>query len=71
MSNDIPKREPFKWFAVAAAPMSNYWVLNSSAYNNRTSQNNDGRSVQEQQGVPGSITRDVPVADRGPGPRQP
>lgn len=54
-ANDIPMREPFKWFAVHAAPMSNYWVLNSSAYNNRTSQNNDGRSVQEQQGVSTSV----------------
>lgn len=54
-ANDIPMREPFKWLAVHGAPMSNYWILNSSAYTNRTSQNNDGRSVQEQQGVPGSV----------------
>ncbi|MFO0857991.1 MAG: alpha-amylase family glycosyl hydrolase [Phycisphaerales bacterium] len=54
-ANDIPMREPFKWLAVNAAPMSNYWVLNSSAFNNRTAQNNDGRSVQEQNGVSGSI----------------
>ena len=54
-ANDIPMREPFKWSAVHAAPMTNYWILNSSAYNNRTAQNNDGRSVQEQQGVAGSV----------------
>lgn len=54
-ANDIPMREPFKWLAVNAAPMSNYWVLNSSAYNGRTAQNNDGRSVQEQTGVSGSV----------------
>lgn len=54
-ANDIPMREPFKWKAVAGPPMSNYFVLNSSAYNNRTSQNNDGRSVEEQDGVAGSL----------------
>ncbi|HEX2838452.1 MAG TPA: alpha-amylase family glycosyl hydrolase [Phycisphaerales bacterium] len=54
-ANDIPMREPFKWLAVHGAPMSNYWVLSTSAYNNRTSQNNDGRSVQEQTGVAGSV----------------
>jgi hypothetical protein len=48
-------REPFKWNAVAGPPMSNYFVLNAQAYNNRTSQNNDGRSVQEQDGVAGSL----------------
>ncbi len=54
-ANDIPHREPFKWNAVAGAPMSNYFVLNTSAYNARVEQNNDGRSVQEQQGVSGSL----------------
>ena len=54
-ANDIPDREPFKWNAVAGAPMSNYFVLNSGAYNARYEQNNDGRSVQEQQGVAGSL----------------
>lgn len=52
---DIPFREPFKWNAVAGPPMSNYFVLNTSAYNNRFEHDNDGRSVQEQQGVPGSL----------------
>ncbi len=54
-ANDIPMREPFKWNAFAGPPMSNYWLLNSQAYNNRYSQNNDGRSVEEQLGVSGSL----------------
>lgn len=54
-ANDIPMREPFKWNAVAGPPMSNYWILNAGAYNARYSQNNDGRSVEEQEGVPGSV----------------
>ncbi|MFH0982301.1 MAG: alpha-amylase family glycosyl hydrolase [Planctomycetota bacterium] len=54
-ANDIPMREPFKWNAVAGPPMSNYWVLNSPAYSNPFSHDNDGRSVQEQQGVSGSL----------------
>ncbi len=54
-ANDIPFREPFKWNAVAGAPMSNYWVLNNQAYTNRFAQDNDGRSVQEQTGVSGSM----------------
>lgn len=48
-------REPFKWSAVAGPPMSNYFVLNAAAYAGRVSQNNDGRSVAEQQGVSGSL----------------
>jgi alpha-amylase len=54
-ANDIPFREPFKWNAVAGPPMSNYWILNSQAYNNAYSQDNDGRSVEEQDGVPDSL----------------
>lgn len=54
-ANDIPMREPFKWNAVAGPPMSNYFVLNPAAYDNRVSRNNDGRSVQEQSGVGGSL----------------
>jgi glycosidase len=54
-ANDIPMREPFKWNAVAGPPMSNYFVLNAQAYSARSSQNNDGRSVQEQDGVAGSL----------------
>ena len=52
---DIPMREPFKWNAVAGPPMSNYYVLNSAAYAGSVSQDNDGRSVEEQQGVTGSL----------------
>lgn len=54
-ANDIPFREPFKWNAVAGPPMSNYWILNSQAFNNAYSSNNDGRSVEEQDGVSGSL----------------
>ncbi|MFQ5492065.1 MAG: alpha-amylase family glycosyl hydrolase, partial [Phycisphaerae bacterium] len=54
-ANDIPFREPFKWNAVAGPPMSNYWVLNNQAFNNPFSGDNDGRSVEEQDGVPGSL----------------
>lgn len=54
-ADDIPFREPFKWNRVAGAPMSNYFQQHSGAYNARYSQNNDGRSVEEQQGVSGSL----------------
>ncbi len=54
-ANDIPMREPFKWNAVAGPPMTNYWILNTQAYTNAFSFDNDGRSVEEQEGVPGSL----------------
>jgi glycosidase len=54
-ANDIPMREPMKWNAVAGAPMSNYWALNSQAFNARYARDNDGRSVQEQTGVSTSV----------------
>ncbi len=54
-ANDIPMREPFKWNKVAGPPMSNYWILNSQAYNARFALDNDGRSVEEQNGVAGSL----------------
>ncbi|MBI5835941.1 MAG: DUF3459 domain-containing protein [Candidatus Eisenbacteria bacterium] len=54
-ANDIPMREPFKWKAVAGSPMSNYWILNSQAYSGRFAKDNDGRSVEEQQGAAGSL----------------
>ncbi len=54
-NNDIPMREPFKWNAVAGPPMSNYFVLNAPAYSGRVQRDNDGRSVQEQSGVAGSM----------------
>ncbi len=54
-ANDIPMREPFKWNAVAGPPMSNYWVLNNQAFNNAYSSDHDGRSVEEQNLVAGSL----------------
>lgn len=54
-ANDIPMREPFKWNAVAGPPMTNYWVQNALAFNNAFSADNDGRSVEEQEGVSGSL----------------
>jgi alpha-amylase len=54
---DIPMREPFKWNAVAGPPMSNYHTaaFDSRVYQNASSQDNDGRSVEEQLGVTGSL----------------
>src|SRR5262249_22938365 len=52
---DIPMREPFKWLPVARPPMSNYLPANNAAHNGRVERDNDGRSVQEQQGVAGSL----------------
>jgi len=54
-ADDIPMREPMKWNRVASAPMSDYWRLNAQAYNNRFSRDNDGRSVEEQLNVAGSL----------------
>lgn len=54
-TTDIGMREPFKWNAVAGPPMTNYWALNTCATSNAFSYNNDGRSVEEQLGVPGSL----------------
>ncbi len=54
-ASDIPDREPFKWNAVASAPMSDYFVYNSQAYNGRIEQNHDGRSAQEEEPVTGSL----------------
>ncbi|MBL8875826.1 MAG: hypothetical protein JNM86_08535 [Phycisphaerae bacterium] len=56
-ADDIPMREPMKWNAVAGAPMSNYWLkaTNSLVRTNSFSKNNDGKSVQEQSGVAGSL----------------
>ncbi|MGH7245017.1 MAG: alpha-amylase family glycosyl hydrolase [Phycisphaerales bacterium] len=54
-ADDIPMREPMKWNKVAGAPMSNYLVRNTGAYNNRFERDNDGKSVEEQSGVLGSL----------------
>ena len=51
-ANDIPMREPFKWNAVNdTGPMTRYHLdsNNSAVVFDRFSQNNDGRSVEEQQ----------------------
>ncbi len=54
-ANDIPMREPFKWLAVAGAPMTNYPAAVAGTAPPTYEANNDGRSVQEQKGVAGSI----------------
>ncbi len=54
-ANDIPMREPFKWKAIAGAPMSNYPAVTSGTMPPTYSANNDGRSVEEQKGVAGSV----------------
>jgi glycosidase len=54
-ADDIPMREPFKWKRIAGAPMSNYFAQHSGAFNARYSLDNDGRSVEEQEGVSGSL----------------
>jgi glycosidase len=54
-AGDIPVREPFKWKAVAGPPMTDYWQANREAVRNAYSHDNDGRSVEEQEGKTGSL----------------
>ena len=54
-ADDIPMREPFKWKAVAGAPMSNYPAATAGTAPPAFAANNDGRSVEEQKGVAGSL----------------
>ncbi|MFM7133983.1 MAG: alpha-amylase family glycosyl hydrolase [Planctomycetota bacterium] len=54
-ANDIPMREPFKWKSIAGAPMSNYPAVVSGSAPPTYSANNDGRSVEEQKAVSGSL----------------
>jgi alpha-amylase len=54
-ASDIPVREPFKWKAAAGPPMSNYWAPAKAAVEHAFSSDHDGRSVEEQQGVTGSL----------------
>ena len=54
-ADDIPMREPFKWRAVAGAPMSNYTAITAGTAPPSFSANNDGRSVEEQRGLAGSM----------------
>jgi alpha-amylase len=56
-ANDIPRREPMKWAARddGAPHATNYWALHEGVVKARFSRDNDGRSVEEQQGAPGSV----------------
>ena len=56
-ANDIPRREPMKWGAVAAdSPMmSRYHELHQPVYEARMSRDRDGRSVEEQDKDPSSL----------------
>jgi glycosidase len=54
-ANDLPRREPMKWKAVAGPPMSNYFALHTGAYEKRYEHDHDGRSVEEQDGAKGSL----------------
>jgi len=54
-ANDLPMREPFKWNAVAGQPMTDFIRLNAKASAAMNSRDRDGRSVEEQRGVKGSL----------------
>ncbi|MBL8964382.1 MAG: hypothetical protein JNK70_09960 [Phycisphaerae bacterium] len=59
-ANDIPRREPFKWTAAGPgenpdSPMTDYWRAHAGVIEKRFSRDGDGRSVEEQQGRPGSV----------------
>lgn len=54
-ANDIPRREPMKWLARHGAPMPDYARLHERAWAARYSRDDDGRSVEEQHAVPGSL----------------
>ena len=54
-ADDIPMREPFKWKAVAGAPMTNFPAVTAGTAAPTFAVNNDGRSVEEQKGVAGSL----------------
>ena len=54
-SNDIPRREPFKWNAVDSKPMTGYLELDPRTVAKRFSKDNDGLSVQEQLDIPGGL----------------
>jgi glycosidase len=53
----IPQREPFKWNAASklGPPMTDYDSLNEALKGRRYSRDRDGRSVEEQKGVKGSL----------------
>lgn len=54
-ANDIPRREPFKWNAVDSFPMTNYLARHAEASARRYSKDHDGKSVEEQLNVKGSL----------------
>lgn len=54
-ANDLHRREPMKWSRVAGPPMSNYTIHHEPAHRALNSSDNDGRSVEEQSGIPGSL----------------
>ncbi|MDX2130747.1 MAG: alpha-amylase family glycosyl hydrolase [Planctomycetota bacterium] len=54
-ANDIPRREPMKWLAAHGAPMPDYARLHAGVWEKRYSHDHDGRSVEEQAGVEGSL----------------
>lgn len=54
-ANDIPRREPMKWLAVDGEPMTRYHALDPRTVAKQYSADRDGRSVQEQEGKPGSL----------------
>ncbi|MCC6228003.1 MAG: DUF3459 domain-containing protein [Phycisphaerales bacterium] len=54
-ANDIPRREPFKWSAADSFPMTNYLARHAEASARRYSKDHDGKSVEEQLNVKGSL----------------
>jgi glycosidase len=54
-SNDIPRREPMKWLATDATPMTRYHALDPRTVEGQFSKDKDGRSVEEQVAKPGSL----------------
>ncbi len=54
-SNDIPRREPFKWNAADSSPMTGYWELDPRTVEKRYSKDKDGLSVEEQLGRQGGL----------------
>jgi alpha-amylase len=54
-ANDIPLREPFKWAARDEPPMTRYNARHAASWERRHSRDHDGRSVEEQRGVEGSL----------------
>lgn len=74
-SNDIPRREPFKWNATDSPPMTAYWELDPRTVEKRYSKDKDGLSVEEQLGREGllletyreliSLRKRIPALSKG------